>query len=195
LKLSAKTFALSATLSLAGLFPLGCGNPDNLVVGGVLGSGIVPNATITVVGSAISGTGNIADPNGSASPREFLLLSDVSNLCATLTANPDFLETPSSAFVLLVLSMPVGTVGTFYPGASGTEAGLYASAQLGGPVFGYPGVGGTVIVNHFDTQSDGNFDVLFIDTVNSETEVYGQFKTTQCDAIANALIPNIVVGH
>lgn len=177
------------------LLALGCSSPDNLVVGGVLGDGMVPNATIATVGSAVSGLGTVTDVDGNSSPRALVLLSDQADLCAALEANPQLLGAPTSEFVVLALAVPAGMLGTFYPGSSNTEAGLFASAAPASNVYAYPGVSGTVALTEFDSLAQGTFDIEFADSTSTEVEVYGQFKAGRCDAIATAYIPEVVLGE
>ncbi len=181
-----KRLALAALGALAA-----CSNPDNLVVGAILGNSTMPDATIASVGSAIEGTGNVTDESGNQSPRQVILLSDIPGLCQALSTDPNFLESPISGFSMLAMTVPPGMVGTFYPGATSSEAGFFVSGNAGGPVYGYPGVGGTVVINELDTIVEGTFDIEFVDAIGDEYEVYGNFKTTPCDAIANAFIPAI----
>ncbi len=171
-----------------------CSNPDNLVVGAILGGGNVPDATIASVGSAIEGTGNITDESGHQSQRQVILLSDIAGLCEALETDPNFLASPISGFSLLAMTEPPGMVGTFYPGATGSEAGFFVAGNAGGPVYGYPGVGGTVVINELDTQVQGTFDIEFVDTLGDEYEVYGNFQTTPCAAIAGAYLPSISIA-
>ena len=190
-KLRTSRLAICAVLSA--VTALGCSSPDNLVEGGILGTATLPNATIAVVGSALSATGNITDESGNTSPRQIVLLADAPNLCATLATDPTFLQSPTEAFTALVLTMPPGMVGTFYAGAASTEAGLYASAGNGNPVYGYPGVSGTIVVQGLGAPDEGTFDLEFDDTLGDQYEVYGNFKTTPCDALSTALIPSIEI--
>jgi hypothetical protein len=133
----------------------------------------------------------ITDESGDQSPRAIILLSDQSDLCATLAADPQFLSTPTTSFTILALTVPPGDEGTFYAGAVGTEAGHFASGSAGGPVYGYPGLSGTIVVDEFDTRAQGTFDLEVADLSANEYEVYGQFKTEECDAIAGMFLPEV----
>ena len=181
--------ALSACLA-------GCGNPDNQMIGGLLGSGSVPNALIADVRSAVHGPVTATDSSGRLIDRNLVVLSDHANFCAVITANPDYLRTPTEPFVVLLLLTPPREVGTYYIGQSEIGAMLLTTAGLGQRVFFFPGGIGTIGLGQLASRpggaAEGNFSLSVYDPSLPNSGVYGlygQFKTTMCPGLASAYVP------
>lgn len=187
--------AAAAALALCAL--AACGNPDNQVVGGLLGSGSVPNAVITRVGSAIFAPVNATDLRGNLVPRTAVVLTDREDLCAKLAQHPDYLRAPIEPFVAVVLLTPQRKVGTYYLGQTDIGALLLTTAGVGQTVYGFPGAsGGTIGVGQMNTNpggsAEGNFAMqVYNPSVQTSSlyTVYGQFKTSECPALETAYVP------
>jgi hypothetical protein len=174
-----------------------CGNPDNQVVGGLLGAGSVPNAVITNVGSAISAPVNATDLRGNQLPRNAVILTDREDLCTKLAQYPDYLRAPIEPFVAVVLVTPQRQVGTYYLGQTDIGALLLTTSGVGQTVYGFPGAsGGTIGIGQLDSshggRAEGNFAMQVYDPsvqASSLYTVYGQFKTAECPALETAYVP------
>jgi hypothetical protein len=174
-----------------------CGNPDNQVLGGLLGSGSVPNAVITNVGSAINAPVNATNLRGGTLPRNAVILTDQTDLCSKLASNPDYLRSPSEPFVALVMVTPQREVGTYYLGQTDIGAILLTTNGVGKSVYPFPGAsGGTISIGAMNSNPGGNaegsfgFQVYDPSVPNSSLyTVYGQFKTTECPALETAFVP------
>ncbi|MFL5427660.1 MAG: hypothetical protein ACJ783_21785, partial [Myxococcales bacterium] len=76
----------------------GCGNPDNLVLGGFNG------AIITEVRSAIHGNGKVqTDPKAAPIDMSVIILSDSNGLCDKLKQHPDFFHTSYAVSTALIM--------------------------------------------------------------------------------------------
>jgi hypothetical protein len=184
-----------APLALAAL--CACGNPDNQVVGGLLGSGSVPNAVINDVASSIFGPGTATDLHGNTVATNVVLMTDQGDLCNKLAKDPNYLRSPTENFVALVMLSPQREVGTYYMGQTNIGALLLTTAAAGQTVYGFPAAnGGTINIASMHSapggMAEGNFAVQVYDPSNSQSSlytVYGQFKASECPAIANAYVP------
>jgi len=189
--------ALLAALALAAAALAACGNPDNQVVGGLLGAGSVPNAVITDVGSAISAPVQATDLRGNLVARNAIILTDRGDLCAKLADYPDYLRAPIEPFVALVLLTPQRQVGTYYLGQTDIGALLLTTSGVGQTVYGFPGAsGGTIGIGQMNSSRGGNAEGNFAMQVydpsvqnSSLYTVYGQFKTSECPALETAYVP------
>ena len=179
-----------ATLALLAVLP-GCGNPDNLVIGGF------GPAVINPVRSAIHGVAPV-QVNGSPQQLSVIVLADTTDLCAKVTAHTDYFHVPSDNFSALLLFTPAGLIGDFFVGQNntGNEIVLGAVATDGGtaPLFAFTGFpGGQISMAQFNTgpggESKGNFDVFVADPSGGIHEFYGRFKSTFCAGLANAQLP------
>jgi hypothetical protein len=169
----------------------GCGNPDSQVFNGILGRPPnVPNAYIDSVGSAIAGVSQRTDAKGVITKIDVFVLTNRNDLCKKLGDKPDYLDNPSEPFVALAMATPFDRLGTFQAGASD---GLYTwfgvTAGPGAVVTRYPPYVGALSVRQFDAraggESQGSFDIYFIDLDGAIHEIFGRFKTTTCDALKN----------
>jgi len=178
-------FLLLAALS-------GCGNPDNLVVGGF------GPAVINPVRSAIHAVASV-QVNGSPQQLSVIVLSDSTDLCAKIAAHPDYFHVPSDNFASMLLFTPAGLIGDFFVGQNntGNEIVLGAVATDGGtgPLAAYPGYqGGQISMAQFNTncggcEAKGSFDVFVVDPSGGLHEFYGRFKSTFCQGLASAQLP------
>jgi hypothetical protein len=174
-----------------------CGNSDNQVIGGLLGAGSVPNVIITEVGSAISAPVNATNLHGGLVPRNAVILTDRSDLCAKLAANPNYFLSPIEPFVAVILLTPQRQVGTYYLGQTDIGALLLAAGAVGQTIYPFPGAsGGTIGIGQMDSshggRAEGNFAMQVYDpsVANSALyTVYGQFKTAECPALETAYVP------
>ena len=186
---------LPAVLGLA--CALACGNPDNQVVGGLLGAGSVPNAVITTVGSAIHAPVNATDLHGNLLPRNAVILTDRQGLCGKLAQFPDYLRAPIEPFVAVVLVTPQRQVGTYYVGQTDIGMLLLTTSGVAQSVYGFPSSsGGTIGIGQLSSspggRAEGNFAVQVYDpsqTNSSLYTVYGQFKSDECPALESAYVP------
>ena len=104
---------LSALLVLAAA----CGNPDNLVLGGISATATIPVASIDNVRSAISGIVTLNDANGNRIGQKVaIILTNTSGLCTQLGSSPDYFQNPPQDYVALILLTPLDQVGFFYFG-------------------------------------------------------------------------------
>jgi hypothetical protein len=182
---------------LAALALCACGNPDNQVVGGLLGAGSVPNAVIINVGSALFAPVSATDLRGNPVPRTAVILTDREDLCAKLAQNPDYLRAPVEAFVAMVLLTPQRKVGTYYLGQTDIGAVLLATSGPGQTVYPFPGSsGGTISIGQMNSSPGGNVEGSFALQVYDPSvqasalyTVYGQFKTSECPALETAYVP------
>ncbi len=180
---------------LCAAFAVACAAPGNRVVGGVLGSGSVPDAMIPTVRSAISGDAVVVDVNGNRTERRVVLLSNEPGLCAMLGAHPDLFESAPQGFVILALLFPRGSVGSIAVGPEGSEVDLFVSASAGSPIDVYLADSGSTSLDGLDGGAalalTGSFDVEITSSATTQVEVYGQFATEECAAIASAFIPRL----
>jgi hypothetical protein len=178
-----------------------CGNPDNLVIGGISASGNIPVATIDTVRSAISGIATVSDRQTGAKggQRTVVVLSNAPKLCDQLAAHPDYFRNPPEDYAALVFFLPLDRVGTFFIGRDqNTDAEIVAGAK-GTPTTPYSalgtsqGIGSSYIaltdVSGNGGNARGSFSLYFVDRANGLHNFYGRFKTGTCSALENALLP------
>ena len=191
-----RTHPPSLTWALAAALLAACGTPDNQVIGGILGSGSVPNAIFGDVLSAVHGPVTATDSSGNKIARNAVVLTNRAGFCSTIAASPDYLHTASEAFVALLLLTPPHEVGTYYIGTTNIGAMLFTTSGVGQRVYFFPGGTGTIGLGQLASvpggTSLGNFSLSVYDpSVQSSSlyALYGQFKTSECPALATAYIP------
>ncbi|TMA27491.1 MAG: hypothetical protein E6J78_10110 [Deltaproteobacteria bacterium] len=182
---------LSALLVLAAA----CGNPDNLVLGGISATATIPVASIDNVRSAISGIVTLNDANGNRIGQKVaIILTNTSGLCTQLGSSPDYFQNPPQDYVALILLTPLDQVGFFYFGRDPVAALVIPAAKGVKPATRYPAVN---FPNTYIADSDlsgtggnarGSFDIAVVDSFSQVHEFYGRFKTGSCDALANVII-------
>ena len=182
--------------ALAAALLAACGTPDNQVIGGILGNGSIPNAIFGDVQSAVHGPVTATDSAGNKIARNAVLLSTHAGFCDAIAANPDYLRTPTEAYVALLLLTPPHEVGTYYIGNTSIGAMLFTTAGVGQRVYFFPGGSGTIGLGQLASKpggtSMGNFSLQVYDPsvqVSSLFALYGQFKTIECPALATAYVP------
>src|SRR5258708_4998158 len=104
-----------------------CRNTHNMLVGGVAAEATTPDIIFDNIGSSINGQATMRDANGNpvGSPLEVVIMSNVGDLCATLKAKRDYFRNPPVAYEALIMTVPLGYVGTFVVGRAsdlGTSA-------------------------------------------------------------------------
>jgi hypothetical protein len=182
-----------------------CGNHDNLILGttlsGKTASGVIwPILEIDTVNSAIGSQIHLFDAKGNPTGEEawVVIVSDQSNLCATLKANRNFFHQPTTGFVALILFMPVGKLGTFVIGRAGDEGtnGLLVGApgaQAATAPFEVLNDGRTFefisVTNWDDGAANGNFQLYFVAPNARVSAFQGQYKTTACDGLDGVILP------
>jgi hypothetical protein len=177
------------------LLAAACGNPDNVVVGGISATATIPVAFIDTVRSAIAGTTTVKDFNGNKiGQREAIILSNTKGLCDQLQAHHDYFQNPPEDFVAVVLLTPIDRVGTFFIGRDqGTDILIVPAAQgvKPQPYLGQA-TGTSYIALHEMSGSGGNavgsFDVIVVDSSSGGHEFYGKFMTGSCAALNDASI-------
>jgi hypothetical protein len=187
MRVTAPCLALFAALA-------GCGSDENVVL-----SGYAPGI-ISPVRSSISATVTFTDPNGVQHPQWVVAMSGVPDLCAKVTAHPDYFQNPIENFVAILVWVPPGNIGTFFVGQTGvnTEVLIGVGPAGGGTphVVRLPGVGrfgANIGLSQFDArpggEARGNFDVLVSDPNGIPREYVGKFKATYCPGAAQAQLP------
>ena len=187
------------SLSLALLAALaGCGSEDNFVVSGL------PGVTISPVRSSISTSATFTDSNGAQQPQWVIAMTDVPDLCAKVTAHPDYFRNPIESFDAILVWVPPGNIGTFFVGQSfgGSEVNdevLFGVGPAGGAmphVVRFPGVAGlgaNIGLSQFDAvpggEAKGDFDVLVADLNGIPRELIGKFKATYCASAEQVQLP------
>src|SRR5712664_122504 len=182
MRLPASCLALLAALA-------GCGSEDNTVISGL------PGVIISPVRSSISTRATFTDANGVQHPQWVVVLTDVPDLCAKVTAHADYFRTPIENFDAILLWVPTGNIGTFFVGQSFNGSEVNVEVLVGiGPAGGaaarlvrFPGVAGfnaNIGLSQFDAvpggEARGNFDVLLADQNGGAREMFGKFKATYC---------------
>lgn len=185
-------------LVLVPLF-LACGNPDNIVQGGISATSTQPVAIFNDIKSAESGVTFLSDANGKHLQQvSVIALSDHPKLCDQLKAHPtDYFRNPPEGFVAILLFAPVDKIGTFVIGRTndeGTFAEVIATNGPPGPSQPYYAGQGEVNLNNFDLTADGfgrgGFDVLVSDGAGFGHEFFGRFRTHVCPGgFDNQLLP------
>jgi hypothetical protein len=177
-----------------------CGNPDNLVIGGMNASGNIPVAVIDTVRSAISGIATVSDRQTGAKggQRTVVVLSNAPKLCDQLAAHPDYFRNPPEDYVALVMLLPLDKLGLFYIGREPETAAELIAAAKGIAPTPYPGLGLNQNITSSISLTDvsgnggnarGSFSLYFVDRANGLHNFYGRFKTGTCSALENALLP------
>src|SRR5229473_2190276 len=131
----------------------GCGTEENFVVSGL------PGLTISPVRSSISTRATFTDANGGQHPQWVIAMTDAPDLCAKVTAHPDYFRNPIENFDAILVWVPPANIGL-----SQFDAG--------------PG-----------GEAKGNFDVLVADTNGIAREMIGKFKATYCAGAEQAQLP------
>jgi hypothetical protein len=183
-------------LSALLLLVAACGNPDNIVFGGISATATIPAAYIDSVRSAISGIVTLNDANGNRIGQSTaIILTNTSGLCTQLSSSPDYFQNPPQDYVALVLLTPIDKVGFFYFGRDQGVGALAIPAAKGvKPVTKYPAANapGTYIgvsdLSGTGGNARGSFDVVIVDSSSQGHEFYGRFKVGSCDALANVTI-------
>jgi hypothetical protein len=177
----------------------GCGSEENVVISGY------PPAVISPVRSSISAQITFTDASGSH-PQWVIAMSDVPDLCAKVSAHPDYFQNPIESFTAVVLWVPPGSVGTFFVGQGDTtHPGSTTNNEVlqgFGPATGnahlvrLPGVivtGANIGLSQFDvgpgSEARGNFDVVIADPNGRPHEYVGKFKATYCTGAEKAQLP------
>jgi len=187
------------SLSLALLAALaGCRSDDSSVLSGL------PGVTISPVRSSISTRATFTDTNGGQHPQWVIAMTDVPDLCAKVTAHPDYFRNPMESFDAILVWVPPGNIGTFFVGQNfgGSEVNdevLVGVGPAGGAmprVVRFPGVAGlgaNIGLTQFDAapggEAQGNFDVLVADLNGIPRELIGKFKATYCAGAEQVQLP------
>jgi hypothetical protein len=176
-----------------------CGNPDNLVIGGISATATIPVALVGDVHSAISGIATYNKSGQQISQRTVVILSNTGGLCDQLGSHPDYFRNPPEAYVAILLYVTLDRVGTFYVGRDQNTDGEIVAAYAGVAPTPYSalglnqGIGSSYIiltdVSPSGANARGSFDLWFGDTVGNIHEFYGRFKTGSCAALQNVLLP------
>jgi hypothetical protein len=184
-----RAFALCCSL-LVGL--AGCGSEENYVLSGYAG------AVISPVRSSMSGIGKFVEGN-TTRERWVVAMSDTPGLCAKITDNPGYFQTPIESFTAIVLWVPQGNLGTYFVGTpdTGNEIVQAAVPSDGGTPIRRRLIGvanfGRIGLSQFDLgpggEAKGSFDVAVFDPGGIPREYVGQFKATFCPGLANAQLP------
>src|SRR5258706_8221936 len=107
---------------------LSCGNPDNVVVGGISATSTIPVAIIQSIQSAEAGITTYIDPQGNHIQLSVVAFTDHPGLCQKLKDHPDYFRNPIEPYVALLLYAPVDRIGTFVTGRDpGAEAEVIAT--------------------------------------------------------------------
>ena len=188
-----RLFAL-ALLPLA----LSCGNPDNIVQGGISATTTQPVAVFKDIKSAESGVTYLSDANGKHLAQvSVVAISDHPNLCDQLKAHPtDYFRNPPEGYVAILLFAPIDKIGTFVvgrPGDEGTFSEVIATNGPPGTSQPYFATNGQMNLNNFDITSGGfgrgNFDMIIADGAGFGHEFFGRFRTHVCTGFENQLLP------
>src|SRR5713101_7754850 len=138
----------------------GCGTEENFVVSGL------PGVTISPVRSSISTRATFTDANGGQHPQWVIAMTDAPDLCAKVTAHPDYFRNPIENFDAMPRVVR-------FPGVAVLGANIGLSQFDAGP-------GG---------EAKGNFDVLVADPNGIAREMIGKFKATYCAGAEQAQLP------
>jgi hypothetical protein len=189
MRIAALTFVVAA-------FALsGCGNPDNLVLGGF--NGVI----ITEVHSAIHGNGKVQTSPGAAPvDASVIILSDSAGLCDKLLQHPDFFRTSYEVSTALIMFVPQDTIGSFQPGSDNAAAEMIVGQSPPGtptpkPPLPYPAASfiGLISVSEFNSspggEAKGNFDLVIVDPQQGGHEFTGHFQTGTCPALSQVILP------
>jgi hypothetical protein len=191
------------------LLAAACGNPDNLILGGVGAGPQTPIVIFDNINSAISGRVTLADtsgnPTGSAAA---VIISDKPGLCEVLAAHPDYFRNPPEAFEAMILFTP--TDNSCVPG-EGMRLGFFLlGRQCDDPTSSeiVATTGPTTTPSPFVAVSNGysyisltnwsdgggfasgSFDLFFVNpSLIGVFEFSGRFKTQVCPALGGVLLP------
>jgi hypothetical protein len=189
---------------LALLAPLlGCGNADNLILGGIGSSDRTPAIQFDNVRSAISGRTAVLDANGNPSDTKLavVILSDSPDLCAKLKTHKDYFRKPPETYIALILFVPPDRLGTFLPGrigdeGTGSEIIGIGNTSLPADPFVAVDQGFISMTNWSDSPSgttSGNFNLLYAAPrdlgVNTGFPFTGRFKAAECPDLDGTLLP------
>ncbi len=185
-----RRFLVAIALALPAL--AGCGNSDNQVYGGIVGTGTASNAFLPDILSAIHAVYQTTDKTGHARSVSMMVLTDHGNLCAALAAHPDYFKKPVEPFVALLMTTTADRLGTFHLELSNDGGGqILATSGPGQPIFGYVGYQGIISLKQFSAvpgdQAVGTFDFLASDSASVSHEIFGKFKTSECAALSSAV--------
>lgn len=185
---------------LALLFTAACGNPDNLVLGGVASTTTTPLVLFDNINSSISAVVTLTDSSGNPTGQAAtVVISDRPGLCTVLAAHPDYFRKPPEGYLAMILFAPPGYLGTFIIGRGGIDQGAGAEiiatngAQTSVTPFTVLNGGYIALTNWSDSpggNATGSFDLLFTQqTLGGPFEFSGRFKTAVCPALSKALLP------
>lgn len=195
---------------LALLLAAACGNPDNLVLGGVASSSTTPLVLFDNINSSISAVVTLTDSSGNPTGQAAtVVISDRPGLCSVLGAHPDYYRKPPEAYLALILFVPLingctgppaqcERLGTFVvgrPGDEGTGGEIIATnaAQTSVTPFTALNGGFIALTNWSDNpggSATGSFDMFFSHpTLGGPFEFSGRFKTQECPALSKTLLP------
>jgi hypothetical protein len=173
----------------------GCGNPDNLVLGGFNG------AIITEVHSAIHGNAKVqTSPSAAPIDTSVIILSDSKGLCDKLQQHPDFFRTSYEVSTALLMFVPKDTIGSFQPGSDNAAAEMVVGQSPPGaatpkPPIPYPAESflGIMSVSEFNSspggEAKGTFDIILVDAQGGGNEFTGHFQTGTCPALSQVILP------
>jgi hypothetical protein len=183
------------TFVVAAIPLTGCGNPDNLVLGGFNG------AIITEVHSAIHGNAKVqVNPTTAPIDASVIILSDSKGLCDKLQQHPDFFRTSYEVSTSLLMFVPKDTIGSFQPGSDNAAAEMIVGQSPPGTPTpkspaAYPAESfiGLITLSEFNSsqggEAKGNFDILLVDAQGGGNEFTGHFKTGTCAALSQVVLP------
>ncbi len=187
--------------ALALLFAAACGNPDNLVLGGVGPGPSTPLVLFDNINSSISALVTLTDGSGNPTGQKAatVVISNKSGLCGALAAHPDYFRKPPEAYLALIIFMPPGYLGTFIIGRGGVDQGAGSEiiattgAQSTVTPFTVLNGGYIALTNWADNpggSATGSFDLAYTHpTLSGAFEFSGRFKTQVCPALSGALLP------
>src|SRR4051812_7298438 len=86
-----------------------CGNADNLIVGGIVAGTTTPDVIFDDVPGAIHGIATQRDIDGNpiGDPMSVVILSNLPDICARLTAKRDYFRNAPEAYEAMVLMVRV----------------------------------------------------------------------------------------
>jgi hypothetical protein len=189
------------------LLAAACGNPDNLILGGVGAGPQTPIVLFDNINSAISGRVTLTDasgnPQGTAAA---VIIADKPGLCGVLKAHPDYFRNPPEAYEAMILFTPTDNpcqpgegirLGFFLLGRqcdAPTSSEIVAtSGPTASPSFSAVANGYSYIslTNWSDGGgfASGSFDLFFVNpTLIGVFEFSGRFKSDVCD-LSNVQLP------
>jgi hypothetical protein len=169
-----------------------CGNPDNLVVGSFP---LDSSTTIALpeVRSSIFGVAQVTVSPGTKQSMQVVVVSNASNLCDKLAANPGYFQSNTEPSVSFVMWVTPDKFGDFLipNGGVGSEIVLGTSPVDGGTPMQtrvFPTFTGDINVGLPDSQLPGAFDCIYL-FPNGSQEFVGRFKANPCSSLAGATLP------